>query len=289
MFFVIGFLIGGLLTGAAWLYADTVLLSWSNLSRGTQATIAVTTVSALGTLFLAGGAFVNIIQTNRIIKSQENERVKPLAKDELAEIIQPAIDAVETNLRDIQSPRDGRARRYDWVYSDGPQRYVMSESPQGMPRGDPVIWGSLYREQKGLFNKIRNHDMIVDHLCELGDRFQRSVSHCVDKKLNEAGYSAEEHETVVISAILKELDKFGEGHELSDFWLQNREELMACAEDEGKAVKEEIKDLEETYTNLLTELRSDLLGRRAYLQQKYGISVNEIREDDRETDPTRDL
>lgn len=247
------------------------------LSNTNKALVIATGLGALGTLALALATVYNVIQTNRMLESREREREKPLVVDELSYVIQPAIEALENNLQTIQeSEHEGCA--FEWVYIDKPDITGRRRGPRSVRIEDSLSFARLHSRDLELYGSLRTHDNIVIQIAHEASRFHEEMKPEIKRLLEEEGISdLEQSLKVVTSAILKELEHFGESHELYDFWEKHRGHLIDYAKETPEVTLEDIQAGERSYRQLLIEnTLSKLKKRKAILKRDYRISEDEI-------------
>lgn len=105
-------LFAGTMVIIAFVALGTGIWHWLELSSGRDVSVFITSVSAFGTLILAAATFFSIRHGQRSLSELEKEREKPIVKDEIVKVIQPAIDALSANVERAESEVG-----VDWVYS----------------------------------------------------------------------------------------------------------------------------------------------------------------------------
>lgn len=250
-----------------------------SLSAGTQALVVATTLGAIGTLALAVATFFNVYQSTRSLKLKEKETTKPLARDELANVIEPAINTLEANLDEIRdSEHEGCA--LEWMYVDSSSWYGGGRKPDPIQPADSFAMGRLLHEDADLFKRLKKHNAIVEHIAGKAEQLQEQLAPEIEQQLAEYGLDSERNIRVVTQAVLQEIDEFGEQSELYDFWRDNRENLLTTARDRAENEIEYIQASEQEYAEFLEDTLEQLKKRKVELKHEYCISEDEIRVDE---------
>ncbi|MCU4802169.1 hypothetical protein OB920_17470 [Halobacteria archaeon HArc-gm2] len=270
--FVIGFVMALFVAGIIAVSYLTI-----DLTESAQAQIIATVLGAIGTLALALATVYNIFQTNRNLALQEKDRRKPIVKDELTNLIQPAINSLQENLQTIEeSDQDGCT--FDWVYLDQPTLYSVSRGPQSVQTPDSLPSARLFSEDQMLYGTLNAHDNYVSKVANEASKFHKEMVPEYERLLEEDNTSLEDQSLKVISTqVLAELDHFAEGHDLYEFWEENRNSLIEYATNVPEVTLQDIQAAERVYRREIVEDGlSKLKQRKARLKQEYGISESEI-------------
>jgi hypothetical protein len=253
------------------------VFSWE-LPRGTQAVVFATVLGSVGTLLLAIATFTTVLQTSRQLNIREKERERPLAVDELSHIIQPALTALENNLEQLDNSENPGCA-FDWVYIDEPTLYAGTRGPEPVRTPDSLPLARLARENRTLFGSLRAHNEYVQDIGRKAQQLHSELNPELERLFEEAGVNREDRETIVVtSAVLKEIEHFGEHHELYEFWNTHREHLIEYANEEITVTLDEIQSGERVYREFVTDTLSDLKQRKFHLKHEYSISENDISE-----------
>lgn len=239
--------------------------------------ITVQYLAAAGTLSLAAGTFYNIQQTNRDLRLREQKRKKPLAIDELSNVIIPAIQAVSGNIEKLQEGEE-----IDWVYVDGPSGYsTLGRPSSAMPVNDIAAFQRLNEQNRELYQDLVEHDEMVRQMGQLAQEIFEEVQNLVKVHIEAAGYSDDDYsqsDKVFVSAMLKQLDEFGDSHEMYEFWEQNREALLDILNEEAGELVWELEEREDEFKRHCEKLSNDLVNYRSDVQREFGISSDDIDE-----------
>jgi hypothetical protein len=256
-----------------------------SLSESNQALVLATGLGSVGTLLLALATFVNISQSNKRLQIQQQKQERPLAVDELSQLIQPAIAAIENNLRQFEES-DTAGCAFDWVHIDSTTLYVSASGPDPVRVDSYIPAARLLSEDPDLHHMLDEHDTIVEEIADHAKRLHTELEPEIDRLLEKEGYS-EQRTQFVTDSVLKELDQWGEDAEHYEFWEQYRDHLTRYAEEETAVTIEEIQSMERDYKNHLEETLESLIERKARLKRDYSISDDDITNAVEETDPTR--
>lgn len=219
----------------------------------------------------------NIQQTNKDLRLREQRREKPLAVDELSNVIVPAIQALSGNLEDLDDEN-----LIDWVYVDGPSGYgALGHPSSAMPVNDVAALQRLNEQDRELYQDLVKHDEMIRQMGQLGQEIFEEVQNSVKEQIELAGYSDEDYsqsDKVFVSAMVKRLDEFGDSHEMYDFWEQNRDELIDILDEEAGELVDELEEREREFRKHCENLLEELQVYRGDVQREFGISSEEINE-----------
>lgn len=270
------------LSGLATLFGVGILviaiLHWRRSPSGEGIELLITATSAFGTLILAAATFFTVRYNIKSVYEIEKDREKPIVEDEIEDVIQPAIDALESNI-ETQSERN-----IGWVYasrlihnpdyqSDRPSSVFADPSPVAMIRlseNRPDLWSQLEKHQKLIKRMIKKGDVIRN-------RCETPIQVCVDElnwKLPEG--ENELNIDVLISAVIKDVDEFGERSEYYSFWETHGEEIKLLVQTLARDEIKQLRSNESQWNDLCEQLFEDLTEYKMELQQEYGISESII-------------
>lgn len=254
----------------------------AGLSKSNQAVVLATLLSSVGTLLLALATFYNILQTNRTLELREKEQEKPLVKDELSYLIQPAITSLENNLREFKDS-DSTGCVFEWPYIESSRLYNVSRGPTSVRTPDSLPMARLASDDRELYGTLRAHDNYVESIAEEASKLHQELKPEIERLLEEEGIDeVDQSLKVFTSAVLKEIDHFDESHDQYDFWEKYGDHLIEYANQETDSTQEEVKSGEEVYRKFLQNALQELEQRKAILKQEYSISEDEISPDEDE-------
>jgi len=243
----------------------------------TKATVLIGALSSIGTLSLAAATFYNIYQTNQRLTLEQQKWEKPLIKDVISTLIQPAIEAVEYNQDLLISDK-----KLSWVYVDDPtgSPYVGAGRPRSaFGTHDPETLTRFKERNPDLFGMLKSHDEKIRRLGEIAKRMHGKIETQIRQELREAGIQPEELDQslkVVTGAILKGTEQFGENHELYEFWEGRREQLIEHTQDTAGEDLEQLETEQQSYEQLCEDIRDKLYEERNQLQNEYRIPSEQI-------------
>lgn len=258
-----------------YLAAIPVLLYLSiDLPAATQALVLATALSSVGTLALALATFVNVSQANERLEIQQKKQRKPLALDEISHVVQPTINALENNLRQFQeSTNPGCA--FEWVYISGPSLYGPSKGPDSVRARSMISAARMANENEDLYTSLETHDRYVQMIVDQAQRLHEELEPEIERSFEEKGIT-DESTKAVTSAVLLEIDEWGENGVMTEFWNENRDKLIKYAEEQPEVSLSDVQSLEAKYRDYLEETRMALMERKADLMQEYSISEDDI-------------
>lgn len=210
---------------------------------------------------------------------REKERYKPLIIDELSYVIYPAIEALKENFKTLEDTENSGCA-FDWIYVDGTRLYVGSRGPKSVKSSHSLSLSRLAEENTTLLGLLRKHESEAAELAEMADTFHEELQPEIERLLAEEQLAdSETSNEVVTSAIIKEVDQFGEDHELRDFWKKHRDQLIKYANEVPEITLEDMKRAEHSYKQTVENALSNLEERKVNLQAEYRISEDEITPD----------
>lgn len=259
----------------SYVVAIPVLLYLSlGLSASNQALVLASALSSLGTLALALATFVTISQSNERLKIQQKKQEQPLAKDELSHVVQPAIEALEANLRKF-TESDNPGCVFEWVYISGASLYGAARGPESIRVRSIIPAGRLAGEDEDLYDTLMVHDRYAEMIAGRARRLHMGLEPEIERLFEEESVTGESTKSVT-TAVLKELEAWGEDEVLTEFWEENRDWLIRYAEEETEVTLSEVQSMEDSYQEYMHNAHRALLERKAELMQKYSISEDDI-------------
>lgn len=259
-------------------------LHWWRNPVGERMELLITAASAFGTLMLAAATFFTVRYNIKSVYEIEKDREKPIVEDEIAKVIQPAIDALESNIK-TQSERN-----IGWVYAS---RLIYNPDDQSARPSSvfadpsPVAMARLSENRPDLWSQLEKHQELVETMMESGDtirdRSKIPIQMCVDElnwKLPEG--ENEVNVDVLVSAVIKDVDEFGENNAYYSFWEQHGEEINSLVQSLARKEIKQLRSDEVRWNNLCKQLVENLTEYKMELQQEYGISESVVDDEDDE-------
>lgn len=259
-----------------------ILSTWSGLGPSQRASVAANGVGATGTVFLAFATLWTVLHSTRRMEKQERESEKPLARNEVIHLIQPAINALRNNLNCLDEDYE-----IDW-FSYDPARWYTS-LPQGINAAgdptqvistkDPHALARLEEERPNLYQRLQEHDELLHDLATRADQIGEKITPRLQEFLAERNLGSEFDEKgdarTLKSAIIKEIDQYGENHKHYEIWNEHREEFLNILHSTAGAEFEDFRGLEKEYQRHCESLLEDLQERKIELQEEYGFVVED--------------
>lgn len=264
-----GVVIGSYLVGIPVLFYISL-----GLSTADQALVMASALSSVGTLALALATFVTISQSSERLKIQQKKQEQPLAKDELSHVIQPAIDALEANLRKF-TESDNPGCVFEWVYISGASLYSPGRGPVSIQVRSLIPAGRLAGEDQDLYDTLMAHDRYSKRIAGRAKRLHMELEPEIERLFEEEGVTGESTKAVT-TAVLKELEAWGEDEVLTKFWEENGDWLIQYAQEETEVTLSEVKSMEESYQEYMQNTLRALFERKAELMREYSISEDDI-------------
>lgn len=243
------------------------------LNQGSQAVVLASVIGTLGTL---GIFLARLYHTHEETRNRELERQRPIVIDEIADIIQPAILALEQNLNEIYES-ENTGCDFDWIYVDESKLRPIS-SPTPVQYENSLNRAKLQEEHQDLYEQLYRHDETILELATLARELKGEMSPKIEEVLEEDNLEEhiEDDMNVLISAIIQEIPHFGDTHSLYDFWERRGEGLIEYAKSSADPSLKELKQSEEDYKELIQESLRTARRTKTDLRQEYGISERDI-------------
>ena len=271
-------LLSGSMVVFGFLILFAAFLHWWRTPQNVGIDVLITAVGAFGTLVLAAATFFSVRESIRNVSEIEREREKPIVKEEIVKVIQPAIEAAESNIERQQE------RNIDWVTardlvfnasakSDRPSSIFIEPSPAAMAR--------LSQTRPDLWSRLEDHQELMTRMMELGntirDNTEPHLRVCADELNWKLPEGVDEVDVdLLVSSALKDLDEFGEGSKYYSFWERYGDDICEIVQAEASDELRQLQSYESQWTELCEELSVDLREHKVELQQVYGISESTI-------------
>lgn len=256
---------------------------WMHPPEGSGESVFITSMSAFGTLILAAVTFFSVRQGQQSVAERKKERTKPIVKDEMVKVTQPAIDALSANVEMAKSETG-----VDWVYSYPsiyrPAGDTSDRASSVFADPAPVAMVQLQDTRPDLWSRLEDHEEMIKRLTELGDGIQERMETPLLICIDELDWEVPESEDnlnikLLVSAAVKGSDKFGEASDYYTFWERHGEEIKSLVRALAENELDQLNNLESRWQNHCEELRDDLSEHKVELQQEFGISESTIGEE----------
>ena len=251
------------------------------IDTGVSSTI-VSGLAALGTVTLAGITLYTVRQNRRELDQIIKERYRPLAIDEISNIVYPSMRILSHNLEYLED-NEGENR---WMYHDGFEHHNWGESPTSVISSrdfDPVAVERFRSDCPLLLRKMEAHDWLLVYLSGLADSIGEELDPLVKEIFEQSEHTRdleyESNRRVIMSSILGQTEEYGESSELYEFWESHGDELNQLVYSEVKPLYTELVQGEEYLQEYTEAMRSELVARQKELQEEYGISKSEYESD----------
>lgn len=247
-----------------------------DLNRTNMALVLASGLGSVGTFALALATVYNVAQSSRSLEIREQEREKPLVRDVLSYVVEPAIDGLSENMQAFnESENEGCT--FDWVYVDAPRQAKVAGLPRSVGAYDALAGAWLVRESPDLFDSLRKHDRMAEQIGEMGSEFHREMLPKIESLFDsDDKFESGDSLKPISSGVLKRLDHFGESSEYYEFWDKYGDVLIEYAETEPDVTIGEIEAAEEDYRELVTDVLEKMRGKKAELKTTYRVSEEEI-------------
>lgn len=253
---------------------------WAESPGDSGVNYLITSLGAFGTLILAAATFVSVRQSTRSVSELEKERQKPIVKDEIVKVIQPAIDALSANVK-----RAEQEQGIDFVLYDQPIYNANSSTDRissVFADPAPVAMVRLHETRPDLWSRLEDHQEYITRMIGIGNGLPEKMETPIRVCAEELGWEKPEEELdirLLMHSVVKDTDEYGENSDYYTFWQEHREEIKdlvrALADDEMK----ELESLKPQWKELCEDLSEDLLEYKVELQQDFGISESAVDEE----------
>lgn len=255
---------------------------WRLSLRPSFTGLLIAGLGAFGTLVLAAATLVSVSQTTRSLSEMEKDREKPVVKDEIVKVIQPAIDALEANAERAES-----GGGVDWIYSR-PSTYnphsetKMVSSVFGDPA--PAAMSRFQQQRPDLWSRLEDHQNLIKQIIGLAETIYEKTEEPAQSRFEEGEWVIPEEEDEVnvknlTSAALKDLDEYGESHSYYNFWQSHGDEFKELVRSQASEELEKFRSNEAMWIELCDDLPDDLSDYKVMLQREYGISESTIEDE----------
>lgn len=261
--------IGGLITA-------TIYLRYTDLLGEEFASLIIGGIGAFATATLAIATYNTVLQNRRTVEELQKDREKPLAKDKLRQLVVPLIDKLDSKIEDMEQETTA------WVQVRDSFGSPVGSTPYGRLLSDDIsdtVLRELERDNPKLLEQIKNHDDTASDMEETVDNILEALEERIQEFVDE--HSLEDDEGEPVDTV--EVSKYVQAEYSGDSPPRNHEEFWESHGDVLKELKDEkIVDLldkaESNYSDCCKSLRSELIDYKVELQQRYGISEQDIGE-----------
>ncbi|MGB9956852.1 hypothetical protein ACOZ4B_10745 [Haloferax prahovense] len=236
-------------------------------------------ISVIATVLLVGGTYLTIQQNQRDIEEVRKGREKPLVRDEIEHVVVPAIDALQNDIDDSEKGL------LDWFNAGN---RLMGGSAMGPRSGIDFIHSDhsarrrLKETSPELYSDLEDREDLILELCEVADEIAEEIKPFVEQTLrDEAPDSSDPEEfehwvRTVLDTSIRQIDHFGESHELYEFWEEHGDHLIAQMKEVAGSKVTQLEQGEEEMIDLSKDLVERLVEEQMRLRREYGISSREI-------------
>jgi hypothetical protein len=254
-----------------------------------EITLLVTGLGSVGTFVLAVVTVLSVRANMRSVSELEKERERPIVKDEIVKVIQPAIDALNANTEHLESETG-----IDWIYTQSVYYNPSETSDRAssvFAEPAPIAMVRFQQNKPDLWSKLEDHQELLKQLIDLGDETQQKAETPIRVCTEELDWKIPESDEdvdvrVLVSAVIKDLEQFGEASEYYEFWQKHGDEIKLLVEGLADEELEQLESIEARWATLCEKLSDELFGYKIELQQEYGISESTVDEELEEW-PTR--
>lgn len=239
-------------------------------------------LGAYGTILLAVATFITVRQNRKNIRELRRVREKPLAIDEIQNILDPIVRWTDEDISAYEE-HDTNGSFIEWSYIQDPLTYPGRRRPGSLiPVSNPdyTALKRLFRNKPELESKIEERNKLLLNLRKQANDILDLLEPSVINRLNEADIATSDSNIrVLCNSILQQIDEFGENSELYDFWEKHGEALNQLVWDEAGEEYSALLSGEEDFIAIEKEIHEEAKLRKYELKEKYGISSDDLDEE----------
>lgn len=243
----------------------------------TTATLLIRAYGAMASVLLVVVTWFTMRQNKRLINERNKDREKPIQRDLLTEIIQPSIDIINENQKNLVNGtvnwhEDSSLFHLNTFFISGHSEFNNFDR-------DPVAF-SLFKEE---YPKLSDQMEELDSLTVELEGEARALINTISKLLNNfIGEKDEEHnfwgggpDTDEIANSFINQRNFGDVN--SHIVEKYGEDIRGILEREVSDELKEFLSVQHSYFEKSSKLESDLVEVREEIQEEYGISAQNIK------------
>jgi hypothetical protein len=244
--------------------------------------IASLIIGGLGTLAtatLAIATYRTVLQNRQSVKELKKDREKPLAEDKLRLMIVPYINELEDKIDQISDEEVIWVDRYG--YNDIIRVPCNQLSPDDLSN---TVVQEIEDDNPELLKKVKKHDDMAEEINNTVDdvleELEKQVQNFTEDKSLKNDKGEPVNESKLALYILAEITDGWPPSNHEQIWAEHNKSLIDLKD---KSIRQKIDQSEERYLQCCQDLRESLIKYKVSLQQKYGISEQEIAELDTES------
>jgi len=256
--------------------AATLYLGFRGSITPEFASLVIGGIGAFATATLAIATYTTVLQNRKTVEELQKDREKPLAEDKLRELVVPFIDELDSRIEDMEEG-DGA-----WVEVRDSYGSPIGDAPFGELLTDDInetVIRELDSDNPSLLEKIREHDNQSEILEQEIESALDIIEDDVEEFVNENSLRDDEGDQVdceiVSKLVINQYDGVSLPRYYDGFWDSNREELIEYVQpDKIDGYRHQRRE----YFKDCIALREELIDYKVDLQQRYGISEQDIRD-----------
>lgn len=228
-------------------------------------------IGIMANLLLVSAYVLTLIQNRRM---DIREREKPLKKDVLSQVIQPAITAMDENRKRLFTPElstfPGRLFTFKFFFDE--EEYLRRYLQQPIFVNESQPQKRFLQDETELIEMMDQHDELLFDFLKLEYRLKTDLVECI---IREVGYeNAESVDVGEISVILLRGFAPGEDHSEYDFWKENQNEIEEVVFElrYETQIYRKYSRMRREYSNFTEDLETELKKYEENIQRSYGIS-----------------
>lgn len=261
---------------SAWINAN-----WNSLSLPSRANVIIQAVGAGVIMILALATVLSVYQNRQLLLEEQREREQPVVVDVINNVIEPAVYRLENDINHLQNDDE---RDLDWVRADEPsvlaRNYPQSVFKKNFTQVDQTALVKMERDYPDTFEMMESREELVEEMCSLGTQIDEKLrpelkEYVAEKDITNA--KGEEPDLqILVSAILRDIDSYGDEHRDSEIWDGHKKEFVDFLHNTVGGEVEELENKETELLEMSKELKRELTTIRLELREEYGISSADI-------------
>ena len=264
---VAGVVLVGVVVATIWLGARGDI-------EGNTASLVIGGVSAFASASLAIATYTTVLQNRRTVEELQKDREKPLAEDELRQLVVPFEEQLANQISDMEEEGSTWVQiRNAYGHRIGTRfhRYLKLNDIS-----DTVL-RKTKKDNQSLHEQIESHNEATHGVRETVDSILQLLDEAVRDYAQEnyarSDMLMSEDVRRVSRCIVQDFSGEPSGDIVQELWENHRTELSELLTDEERGRLNETK---KNYLDECQSLRGNLLDHKVELQRRYGISVQDL-------------
>lgn len=230
---------------------------------------------------LAGSAG-SILTAVFMYKNYRLSQRKPLVKQKLEDVLAPAIEKVNENIRKLERGNINWRRK---DYSEPRASHgLQALADRQAKRDKEEIYRKFREEHQGLWERMKRHDVSVERVNRKGIKLSDVLKERVTQELIEDKATSllraddpDEIAPYVIKFLVNDKEELGKTHAYDEFWKKRREHYWKLMEENCGEELEKFRKAKSEALSFGNKLLEDLRQKRDELCEEYGIPYSGLK------------